>query len=97
MQKDFKYKGASPGNRAHVQRLLNQRINEETEYVKNARACEMAAHVLNAAEHVLHDKFGFGDKRMNEFRAGVNEIMSDTVDGYVALPDFTENFKMIEK
>ena len=55
--------------------------------------------VKNFAEltHVLHDKFGFGDKRLTKYKDHMIYQLECIADDYVDWSDFTGNIKMVEK
>ena len=46
---------------------------------------------------ILHDEFGFGDKRLNQFRDRLVKKIDCINEDYVQWLDIKGNFKMIEK
>ena len=52
---------------------------------------------LDLCLETLHDEFGFGDKRLNQFKERLEKKLHCINDDIVSWDDITGNIKMVEK
>lgn len=93
----FRYKKASPGQQAYIQKELDKEIKKEAKQAVKGATNEIVIQMLACTMQVLHDEFGFGDKRMMLYKDKVQEQFDLVNQGYVDRSDFRDNFRMIEK
>lgn len=64
---------------------------------QKAGTTRLIMYFLDLCLEILHDEFGFGDKRLNQFRDRLVKKIDCINEDYVQWLDIKGNFKMIEK
>lgn len=87
----FKWKG----NVSYSQRKMYQRSVEKI--AREDVTVTLVQDFLDLCLETLHDEFGFGDKRLNQFKERVEKKLHCINDDTVSWDDITGNIKMVEK
>ena len=87
----FKWKG----NVSYSQRKMYQRAVEKI--AREDVTITLVQDFLDLCLETLHDEFGFGDKRLNQFKERVEKTLHCINDDTVSWDDITGNIKMVEK
>lgn len=95
----FRYKnGATYSQQKRIEREFKKEVQKQAElHYKKTKGVKVVEGVVDMACQVLHDEWGFGDKRLSRFKNLLLEQVALVEEGYVSLEDFSNNFKMIEK
>lgn len=70
---------------------------KQAEAYKDMATADIVEGFLFLCMETLHDEFGFGDKRLNQFRDRLVKKIDCINADYVQRLDIKGNFKMIEK
>lgn len=84
------YKYGSP----YEKKMIDKAIKE---YATSRSAVRLVESYLKLSLEVLHTEFGFGDKRLNQYKKAVEENLDCILEGYVDWDDIIGNIKMVEK
>lgn len=90
----MRFKGASPVDKMIFRKQYKKQIEE---VAKSNITMELVEDFLKLSMEVLHDEFGFGDKRMNQFKDRLENKLECINQGLVSWKDIKGNFVMVEK
>ena len=83
------------GNVSYSQRKMYQRSVEKI--AREDVTVTLVQNFLDLCMETLHDEFGFGDKRLNQFKERVEKKLHCINDDTISWDDITGNIKMVEK
>lgn len=95
--KGFKYKDGSPVDLKFAQKQIAKSVDSRARDLFLKNSDQLTKHLLNVSFHVLHDEFGFGDRRLTKFKDAMIEQLEMIADEYVDWSDFDGNIRMVEK
>lgn len=88
---NFKWKaGVSYSQKKRIER-------KQAEAYKDKATADIVEGFLYLCMETLHDEFGFGDKRINQFKDRLEEKLVCINEDYVDWLDIKNNFSIIEK
>lgn len=93
----FRYKDGSNVDLRFAKKRIDEKIDKRAYdlYMKNNE--KLTKYLLDVSFHVLHDDFGFGDKRLTKYKDAMISQLECIADDYVDWSDFAGNIKMVEK
>lgn len=90
---NFKYKNGSP----YVKKKLNQTYKKAVkDTVKSTATRTLILNFLALSLETLHDEFGFGDKRLNQFKDRLERKLDCINNDYVKWEDIRGNISIKE-
>lgn len=90
---NFKYKNGSP----YVKKKLNQTYNKVVkDTAKSTTTRTLILNFLALSLETLHDEFGFGDKRLNQFKDRLESKLDCINNDYVKWEDIRGNITIKE-
>ena len=94
MDMNFKYKNGSP----YVKKKLNQTYNKAVkDTAKSTATRTLILNFLALSLETLHDEFGFGDKRLNQFKDRLESKLDCINNDFVKWEDIRGNITIKEK
>lgn len=90
---NFKYKNGSP----YVKKKLNNTYNKVVkDTAKSTATRTLILNFLALSLETLHDEFGFGDKRLNQFKDRLERKLDCINNDYVKWEDIRGNISIKE-
>lgn len=90
---NFRYKGASPSQKAIANREYAKRVKETAQ---STMSINLVQNFLGVVCEVLHTKYGFGDKRLNDFKDEVEKVIDAINTDYLTFDDLKKYFNLEE-
>lgn len=84
------YKYGTPYEKKRIDKTIK-------EFATSRSAVRLVESYIDLSLEVLHTEFGFGDKRLNQYKKALDENLDCILGGYVTWDDILGNIKMVEK